>query len=148
VKINKAIVVVLACLFLGWGLGADDKGMSIGIVDLDQAVLSTDEGKHARSELERRAREAEIELKPMIEELQALMTEYQQKEESCVGGLPRGATAKHRRRPGDREQADQHRQQLESAVERLDAERADHWTSKGAQLSPRVEKLLKDHRAQ
>ena len=31
---------------------------------------------------------------------------------------------------------------------RLDAERADHWTSNGAQLSPRVEKLLKDHRAQ
>ncbi len=79
-KINKAIVVVLACLVLGWGLGADDKGMSIGIVDLDQAVLSTEEGKAARDELERRAREAEIELKPMIEELQALMAEYQQKE--------------------------------------------------------------------
>ncbi len=79
-KINKAIVVVLACLVLGWGLGADDKGMTIGVVDLDQAVLSTDEGKAAREELERRAREAEIELKPMIEELQGLMEEYQQKE--------------------------------------------------------------------
>lgn len=31
---------------------------------------------------------------------------------------------------------------------RLDAERADHWTARGAQVSPRVEKLLKDHRAQ
>ena len=31
---------------------------------------------------------------------------------------------------------------------RLDADRADHWTAKGAQLSPRVEKLLKDSRAQ
>jgi len=80
VKINKAIVVILACLVLGWGLGADDKGMSIGIVDLDQAVLSTDEGKAARGELERRAREAETELKPMIEEMQALMTDYQQQE--------------------------------------------------------------------
>ncbi|MGB5180015.1 MAG: 30S ribosomal protein S16 [Gammaproteobacteria bacterium] len=31
---------------------------------------------------------------------------------------------------------------------RLDAERAGHWTARGAQVSPRVEKLLKDHRAQ
>ena len=31
---------------------------------------------------------------------------------------------------------------------RIDTERADHWTSKGAQLSDRVAKLLKDHRAQ
>jgi small subunit ribosomal protein S16 len=30
---------------------------------------------------------------------------------------------------------------------RLDADRADHWTSMGAQLSPRVARLLKDHRA-
>jgi small subunit ribosomal protein S16 len=31
---------------------------------------------------------------------------------------------------------------------RLDTERADHWTALGAQVSPRVEKLLKDQRAQ
>jgi len=30
----------------------------------------------------------------------------------------------------------------------LDAERADHWTARGAQVSPRVVKLLKDQRAQ
>ena len=30
---------------------------------------------------------------------------------------------------------------------RMDADRADHWTAQGAQLSPRVAKLLKDHRA-
>ena len=69
VKINKAIVVILACVVLGFGLGADKKGITIGIVDLDQAVLSTEEGKAARTELERRGREAESELKPMIEEL-------------------------------------------------------------------------------
>jgi outer membrane protein len=80
VQINKAIVVILACLTLAFGLGADKKAITIGIVDLDQAVLSTEEGKAARSELERRAREAEVELKPMIEEVQAIMTEYQQQE--------------------------------------------------------------------
>jgi small subunit ribosomal protein S16 len=31
---------------------------------------------------------------------------------------------------------------------RLDTDRADHWTAQGAQLSPRVEKLLKGSRAQ
>lgn len=31
---------------------------------------------------------------------------------------------------------------------RLDNERADHWASQGAQISPRVAKLLKDSRAQ
>jgi small subunit ribosomal protein S16 len=31
---------------------------------------------------------------------------------------------------------------------RLDTERADHWTAQGAQVSPRVVKLLKDQRAQ
>jgi small subunit ribosomal protein S16 len=31
---------------------------------------------------------------------------------------------------------------------RLDTDRADHWTAQGAQLSPRVEKLLKGSRTQ
>ena len=30
---------------------------------------------------------------------------------------------------------------------RMDSERADHWVAKGAQVSPRVAKLLKDYRA-
>ena len=31
---------------------------------------------------------------------------------------------------------------------RLDNERAEHWAAKGAQISPRVARLLKDNRAQ
>ena len=31
---------------------------------------------------------------------------------------------------------------------RLDNERADHWAGKGAQISPRVARLLKDNQAQ
>lgn len=79
-QINKALVAIIAILAVGWGLGASDKTMRIGIVDLDQAVLSTDEGKAAREELERKAREAETEIKPMIEQFQALMQEYQEQE--------------------------------------------------------------------
>ena len=63
-----------------WGLGAEkDGGTKIGIVDLDQAVGSTDEGKAARQELERKQREAELEIQPMYERYQALTEEYQKK---------------------------------------------------------------------
>ena len=49
VSLNKTIVIVIAFLALGWGLGAEkDGGTKIGIVDLDQAVGSTDEGKAAQ----------------------------------------------------------------------------------------------------
>ena len=80
VSFNKTIVIVIAFLALGWGLGAEkDGGTKIGIVDLDQAVGSTDEGKAAREELERKQREAELEIQPMIERYQTLAEEYQKK---------------------------------------------------------------------
>jgi len=79
VRVNKLIVIAIAFLAFGWGLGADDKGVKIGIVDLDQAVGATDEGKAARDELERKKREAELELQPMIERYQQLAEEYQKK---------------------------------------------------------------------
>ena len=78
-RLDKVIVIALALLVLGWGLGADDKGLRIGIVDLDQAVGATAEGKAAREELERKKREAELELQPMIERYQQLTDEYQKK---------------------------------------------------------------------
>ena len=82
-KINKTIVAVMAVLVLALGFeaaAADEKNMSIGIVDFDQAVLATEEGKAAIEEFERKAREIEVELKPMVEEMQGLMAEYQQQE--------------------------------------------------------------------
>jgi outer membrane protein len=79
VRLDKLIVIVIAMLALGWGLGASDNGVKIGIVDLDHAVGATTEGKTAREELERKKREAEAELNPMIERYQQLTTEYQQK---------------------------------------------------------------------
>jgi len=79
VRVNKAIVIAIAFLAFGWGLGAEKDGVKIGIVDLDQAVGATEEGKAARDELERRKREAELELQPMIERYQQLAEEYQKK---------------------------------------------------------------------
>lgn len=78
-RVNKVIVIIVAFLALGWGLGAEKDGVKIGIVDLDQAVGATEEGKAARDELERKKREAELELQPMIERYQELADEYQKK---------------------------------------------------------------------
>lgn len=79
VRINRLIVIAIALLAFGTGLGAGDKDLKIGIVDLDQAVGATKEGKSAREELEKKKREAELELQPMIERYQQLTDEYQKK---------------------------------------------------------------------
>jgi outer membrane protein len=77
VHVNKVIVVIIAMLTLGLGLGASNEPTKIGIVDLDQAVGATKEGTDAREELERKKREAELELQPMIERYQSLTADYQ-----------------------------------------------------------------------
>ena len=76
---KKWLVVLISVLALGFGLAADDNGVKIGIVDLDLAIGSTEGGKTAREELERKMREAEIDAQPMIERYQQLADEYQKK---------------------------------------------------------------------
>jgi outer membrane protein len=78
-RVDKAIVIIIAALVLVWGLGADDKGMKIGIVDLDQAVVATEEGKKARDEFDRKRRDAEAQLQPMVEQFQEMMKEFEAK---------------------------------------------------------------------
>jgi len=79
VRINKAIVIAISSLALLFGLGAKDDGVKIGVVDLDQAVMATEDGKTAREQLERKKREAEGELEPMVERYRGLADEYQKK---------------------------------------------------------------------
>jgi outer membrane protein len=45
----------------------DDEAMKLGVVDVDQAISSTEEGKAAREELGRKQREAEAEIVPLYE---------------------------------------------------------------------------------
>ncbi len=77
---KKASVLVACALLLGWGLGASKEVTKIGIVDLDQAVSSTTEGKAARDELERKKREAEQALQPLIERYQEMAKEFEAKQ--------------------------------------------------------------------
>ncbi len=77
--INRAIAVAISVLVFGFGLGAEDGKVRIGIVDVDQAIGATTGGKAAREELERKQREVELELQPMVERFQALGEEFQKK---------------------------------------------------------------------
>jgi outer membrane protein len=79
VSIQKTLIVAITVLALGWGLGAEDQAVKIGIVDMDQAIGATALGKAAREELEQKKKEAELELQPMIERYQELAEEYQKK---------------------------------------------------------------------
>jgi outer membrane protein len=51
----------------------------IGVVDIDQALNSTEEGKAAREELSRKKREAQGKLEPMVERFQEMQEELKSK---------------------------------------------------------------------
>ena len=78
-KMDKAIVLATITLMLGWGLGAADEPAKIGFVDVEQVLAVTESGKAAREELERKSREAQARLAPIVERLEALQKEHQAK---------------------------------------------------------------------
>jgi outer membrane protein len=78
-QVNKAIVLFGLASVLLWGTAAQDEPIKIGIVDIDQAISSTEEGKAAREEFARKQREAEAELQPMYERYKALEDELKAK---------------------------------------------------------------------
>ena len=59
--------------------GADDEPLRIAVVDVNQALNSTDEGKAAREELARKQREAEGRVQPRIERFKELQEELKSK---------------------------------------------------------------------
>ncbi len=66
-------------LVLAWGTGASDEAVKIGVVDLDQAINSTDQGKKAREELARKQRDAESKMQPLLERYQQMVEEVKSK---------------------------------------------------------------------
>jgi outer membrane protein len=67
VKVPKAVVLLALAALLIWGTAAEDTAVKVGIVDIDQAISSTEEGKSAREEFARKQREAESALQPMLD---------------------------------------------------------------------------------
>lgn len=78
-RVDKLIVILATAMVVLWGLGAGGDEVKIGVVDLDQAVTSTEEGKQARDEFERKKREAEAKLQPLIERAQEAAKEFEAK---------------------------------------------------------------------
>jgi len=79
VQVHKAFVLLGLAAILVWGTAASDEGVKIGVVDIDQAISSTTEGKAAREEFARKQRDAEAKVQPMIEKYQALEEDLKQK---------------------------------------------------------------------
>jgi outer membrane protein len=70
---------VLAAGLLALAGSAAAQEMKIAVVDLDQAINATDQGKKAREELQGKQKQAEGQLKPMYERGKALAEEIQSK---------------------------------------------------------------------
>jgi outer membrane protein len=66
-------------LVLGGASAAFAEEVKIGIVDIEQALVSTEEGKAAREEMSRKNREAQAQVEPMMEQRKALAEELQSK---------------------------------------------------------------------
>jgi len=78
-QVNKAILFSWIAAGLFWGAAAQAEPVKIGIVDIDQAISSTEEGKAAREEFARKQRDAEGQLQPMYERYRALEDELKAK---------------------------------------------------------------------
>ena len=78
-QVHKALVVLGLAAILVWGTAAQDEPVKIGIVDVDQVISSTEEGKAARQELERKQREAQGKIEPMYQRYQEQEEDLKQK---------------------------------------------------------------------
>jgi len=79
VQVPKALVLLALAAILVWGTAAQDEPVRVGIVDIDQAISSTEEGKAAREEFARKQREAESALQPMLDRYRGLEEDLKSK---------------------------------------------------------------------
>ena len=71
-KLHNAVVALGAFALLVVGTAAQDESIKIGVVDLEQAISSTEDGKAAREELARKQREAEAQMAPLVDRYRSL----------------------------------------------------------------------------
>jgi outer membrane protein len=76
-SMSRALVIAAGLLVFAGAAIAED--MKIAVVDLDQAINATEQGKKAREELQGKQKQAEGQLKPMYEKGKALAEEIQSK---------------------------------------------------------------------
>ncbi len=78
-RIHKAIVLLALGALVAWGTAATDEPIKIGIVDIEQAISSTDEGKAAREEFARKQREASEQMQPLMDRYKGVEDELKAK---------------------------------------------------------------------
>ncbi len=78
-RMTRFLTVLGLVAALGIAAAARAEELKIGVVDLDQALNATEEGKSAREELERKQREARSKVQPMVERFETLQKEIQGK---------------------------------------------------------------------
>jgi outer membrane protein len=78
-RTNRAILLTALVAVLAWGMGAQDQPVKIGVVDVDQALNATDEGKAAREEFARKERDARSQVEPLMKQYQDLQDELKSK---------------------------------------------------------------------
>ena len=77
--VRKTGILLALAGVLAFGTAANEEPLKIAVVDLDQALNSTDEGKAAREELSRKQRDAEAKVQPQIEKYKAMQEELKSK---------------------------------------------------------------------
>jgi outer membrane protein len=79
-KVRHLFVSLAALGLLAFTTGASDGDpVKIGVVDIDQAISSTDGGKAAREEFSRKQREAQGQVQPLLDRYKALEEEMKAK---------------------------------------------------------------------
>ena len=76
---EKRLLGFALAALLVWGTAANDDAIKIGVVDVEQAFNSTEEGKAAREELARKQREAQAAIQPLVDEMKAKEEDLQAK---------------------------------------------------------------------
>jgi outer membrane protein len=76
---RKFILAGALALLVAWTTAAQDEGIKIGIVDLSQAINATEEGKAAREEMNRKQRDAQQQVQPLVDQHKTLEEELKGK---------------------------------------------------------------------
>jgi len=80
-KVHRTLAMAAMAALVVWGTAASEEqqGIKIGVVDIEQAISSTEEGKAARDEFARKQRDAEAKVQPMLDRFRALEEELKAK---------------------------------------------------------------------
>ncbi len=78
-RVHQTLGLLGLIALVFWATGAQDEPLKVGVVDLDQAINATEQGKQAREELARKQREAEAQVQPLIDRYKDLQEEVKSK---------------------------------------------------------------------